>query len=121
MHVFLKMLIGVYVTLQCSAIPRQIIPGEVTMNCVIIKVRITYFLLQFKMLHKTLQGRNNTPAVLICVTKSTTAKKSIAFYNLKSNMYLITRAIRMYFIAVPIREKKKRSVRRYFIADHPRL
>lgn len=59
MHISLKVLIEVYGSLQCAAIPRKIIPGEVTVNCVVIKARITYFPLQFKTLHKTLQGRNN--------------------------------------------------------------
>lgn len=58
MCISLKVLIEVYVSLQCAAIPRKIIPGEVTVNCAIIKARITYFPLQFETLHKTLQGRN---------------------------------------------------------------
>lgn len=59
MCISLRVLIEVYVSLHCAVIPRKIIPGEVTVNCAIIKARITYFPLQFETLHETLQDRNN--------------------------------------------------------------
>lgn len=93
MHIFLKMLIDVYVSLQCAAIPRQIIPGEVTVNCVTIKLESLISLYNLKHCARLSRVEITFPAGLICVTKSNNGKKkkSTAFVNLKSSIYLITK------------------------------
>lgn len=86
------MLIDVYVSLQCAAIPRQIIPGEVTVNCVIIKLESLISLYNLKHCARLSRVEITFPAGLICVTKSNNGKKkSTAFVNLKSSIYLITK------------------------------